>query len=84
MLSLSQTFSEAMGGEWRLFVPVLLTEPTLSQLIHGRWHRVPVAMELVVPDPQLDMVPSALYPQAWSITTGFSMSESVQLEPSVV
>lgn len=36
MLSLSQTFSEAMGGEWRLFVLVLLTEPTLSQLIHGR------------------------------------------------
>lgn len=34
-LSLSQTFSEAMGGELRLFVLVLLTVPTVSQLIHS-------------------------------------------------
>lgn len=34
-LSLSQTFTEAMGGELRLFVLVLFTVPTVSQLIHS-------------------------------------------------
>lgn len=48
------------------------------------WHGVSMAMELVVPDPELDMAPSGLYPRARNTTTGVSMNESVQLEPSVV
>lgn len=34
-LSLSQTFNEAIGGELRVFVLVLLPVPTLSQLMHS-------------------------------------------------